>query len=889
MKVYELGQLRERDVRAAVAQLFSDSSQQNKFMEYVREHEAQPLASRPVTLNMLLNVFRQQAELPKQQVQLYRKGLLSSIEEANETRRSNRQTWRLDTRSKLMVAARVAACTVFSNSVEIWTGHQSQVPTARALVLSEIAGGYESTLGSSFSVSEADLRETLLTSLFVPHRPELIGWSHQTFAEFLAAYYLVEHGLTAEEALSFFQGSDDTRGQIPPQLTEVAAWLASMQPDFFRALIRAEPAILLRSDVAAAAPEDREALVGALLERIDNEELHDFEHGFRFRYDRLNHPQLGAQLRPYISAKSKNPIVRRVAIDIAEANKLIELAELLADVALDVSDDLHIRSQAAHAIARFPDISTKDRLKQLVQNDLPEDVNDDLKGYALQSLWPGRLSVRELLAALTLPKNNSYFGGYAFFLFELQLPQLSKADAISALEWCADILRRDQQPTSFDRVVPRFLAQVFEASNSAAARECFAEFLLDATRDGAYWSYSDDFRKALSDAVLADGHEHRRRQLIVTILNRAATGNERDWSALLGGPHPLVAKHDLEWLVQLLGSELQGEVERQLVDLIVSQTFEHKLDDISFVWDAAVGSPELSEALERAYSVDLSSAMAKWQRDDFERRKKRAAEEQEEPSDNVARIERELAKIEANGSFDWWRLNLLLFVRSNGQLDPASEHQSDITEFHGWALLDDFQRRRLVSCAERYLKENFVRSAPWIGTPTFHRPAAAGYRAFRLLFCQDRSRYLQLDKRVWRKWASSIIGVDFIEDENDREIRESIVRRCYELAPLQVLCVAQRMLSKPKSEHDVRGLLRWFSSVPNSDLNDLLWRVLGKSEEREPRARAIIEFLVEQGYAPAVDLTISLLVRLNLRSPSKLRGRTSSVQPLLPSSDMIRS
>lgn len=860
VKVYELGHLREKDVKLAVAQLFPSASKHDRFLAYVREHEAQPLASRPITLNMLLNVFRQEAILPKQQVQLYRKGLLASIEEANETRRLDRQTWRLDTRSKLMVAARIAACTIFSNSPEIWTGHQSQVPPARATVLSEIAGGYEPTLGSSFLVGEAELREALLTSLFVPHRSELFGWAHQTFAEFLTAYYLVEHGLTAEEVLDFLRGPDNAEGQIPPQLTEVAAWLASMQPDFFRTLIRTEPAILLRSDVSAAAPEDRAALVAALLQRIDDEELHDFERDFRFRYDRLNHPRLGEQLSPYISLKTKNPVVRRVAIDVAEANKLVALDELLCDVTLDITDNIHIRSQAGHAVASLPDTNAKSRLKTLVQNDQLDDIYDDLKGYALRSLWPDRLSVSELLTALTPPKNNSYFGGYAFFLHDLQLPQLSVTDAVSALQWCADVSRRDHKNTAFDRVVPRFLARVFEASNSALVREPFADFLQGLVRDGAYWSYSDEFHKSLSDTVLTDSHEGLRRELILSILGRATTGNERDYVVLLGGSHPLVAGHDLGWLVELLGSELSSEIKRQLVTVIVNQTFSQKLDDISFVWDAAANSTELSGALERAYSSDLSSATAKWQRDDLERKKKQATEGREEPIDAVARIERDLAKIEANGSFEWWRLNLLLFARPDGRLDPLSEFQSDITKSHGWALLSENQRSRVVSSAQRYLTENFVRSAPWLGTQTFHRPAAAGYRAFRLLLSEDQVRLSQLDSRVWRKWATSIIGVNFNEEDlHDREIRERIIRRCYELAPAQVLRIVQRLISTAKSEFDVRNVLRSFSSTAYESLNNLLWRALDQSAERGTRAKAIIQFLIQQNYAPAVELTISLL------------------------------
>src|SRR5262249_19740768 len=105
VRTYELERLRETDVARAATQLFSIDLKQ-RFLDSVRQHEAEPLASRPITLNMLLSVFQVEAELPRQQIQLYRKGLLASIEEANATRRSNRQTWHLDLRSKLMVAAR---------------------------------------------------------------------------------------------------------------------------------------------------------------------------------------------------------------------------------------------------------------------------------------------------------------------------------------------------------------------------------------------------------------------------------------------------------------------------------------------------------------------------------------------------------------------------------------------------------------------------------------------------------------------------------------------------------------------------------------------------------------------------------------------------------------
>ena len=205
-----------------------------------------PLAARPITLKMLLNIFQHQPKLPNRQVELYRRALLASIEEANATRRARRQIGTLDNQSKLIVTARVAAATLFSNSAEIRIGLQSDLIPARSMILSEIAGGYEPAVGNAFSVGEIELRKSLRTSLFIPIGDERVVWAHQTFPEFLAAYYLIEHGLTADEILSLLRGSEGI--QIPGQLREVAAWAASMRSDVFERLVTVEPDILLRSD-----------------------------------------------------------------------------------------------------------------------------------------------------------------------------------------------------------------------------------------------------------------------------------------------------------------------------------------------------------------------------------------------------------------------------------------------------------------------------------------------------------------------------------------------------------------------------------------------------------------------------------------------------------------
>jgi len=58
---------------------------------------------------------------------------------------------------------------------------------------------------------------------------------------------------------------DETERRLVPQLREIAAWLAAMRPDVFREIIKIEPEVLLRSDLAAVGEKDRATFVETIL------------------------------------------------------------------------------------------------------------------------------------------------------------------------------------------------------------------------------------------------------------------------------------------------------------------------------------------------------------------------------------------------------------------------------------------------------------------------------------------------------------------------------------------------------------------------------------------------------------------------------------------------
>jgi predicted NACHT family NTPase len=114
--IYELAPLRRRDVSEAAA---ANDLDPDIFLRAVDEAEAVPLVIKPVTLELLLESYRHEGELPATQTELYLDGCRWLFEERNKGRIDARCTGELTADQRLAVAARIAAITVFSNKYAV--------------------------------------------------------------------------------------------------------------------------------------------------------------------------------------------------------------------------------------------------------------------------------------------------------------------------------------------------------------------------------------------------------------------------------------------------------------------------------------------------------------------------------------------------------------------------------------------------------------------------------------------------------------------------------------------------------------------------------------------------------------------------------------------------
>ena len=797
VEVYELAPLRKVDVVEAAK---ANGLAPGEFVGEIDRMEVVPLAIKPVTLDFLLNTYRRNGRLPSTQAELYLQGCQLLCEETSESRRDARLTGAFSAEQRMAVAARIAAVTVFANRYAVWTGlDRGDIPVEDTIVR-ELCGGNESVNGDQFQVSETAVRETLATGLFSSRGPNRMGWAHQTYAEFLAARYLVQCQMTVAQMMTLIVHPGDPEGRLVPQLHETAAWLAGMVPDVFRKIMRAEPEVLLRSDVATTDVKDRAALTEALLRLCDKEKLLERDLVIHGRYRKLAHQDLAEQLRPYICDHTKGVMVRRVATDIAEACELETLQDDLVDVALDISQALPVRVNAAYAICRIGDDETKAKLKPLAIGEAGDDPDDELKGCGLRAVWPTHMTVEELFAVLASPKRKSFFGAYRLFLSPNLAQHLRLVDLPVALKWVEEQQPRRMLSHPFEELVDAIMLQAWEDLESPAVLEAFAKAALSRLR------YHDEIVGGHLDPPFGSvlSYDDEKRHRVLEAMVPMLSDPEADPLWLVYSRTPLVTSEDVPWMIERFQAEESDETQLIWAQLI-GRAFDYREPgQLDAVFLASENSPVLADTFAWLLKpVELNSPAAQRMKESYLKRQELQERRDSRPllePPLAERISALLDECESGNSAAWWRLNVMMMFRPDGTR-YGDELESDLTLLPGWQAADVATRVRTVKAAKRYVLEQGPETHEWLGTNTVYRPAFAGYRALRLLLREAPGFVLTIPADVWKRWAPIILAYPTSSGTGDEGSHHTLVKIAYQYAPDEIIAALMLVIDRENRKY----------------------------------------------------------------------------------------
>jgi hypothetical protein len=837
--IYELPPLKIEEVSNIVK---GENINADTFLKEIEEIGCQPLAGRPVTLGMLISMYKQNLKLSIDKVALYHQGILALCEESSLDRRYVGNTGNADVKTRFELASELAAATILSNNSLVWDGTYAITPPTNSVKVDQITIGKQ---GAALKEYLNFIRETLKTPIFLPIGLDTFAWAHQTFAEYLAAYYLVTHTSTLKEVKDFLLSNITDNNFVVPQLREVAGWVSLLKNEFFEYLVETEPELLLSSDVALIRNEDKKKLTEALLESLNQEKLFD-NHEWQSKYKNLNHPELPEQLKETIHDKSKSIFARRSAFKIASACNLQELSFDLKDVIFDYSENFNIRKSALNSLLDINPNIFIDDLKALINIDPELDPDDEIKGQLLTYLWPNHLDPEKLFNTLSLPQNRSLIGHYTFFLYSLKFESLDEKGAIDGIKWLYSANKYNDE-FHFNEIINSLLIVIWKHVDNKKVLSELSKLIIHHINSGSLLNFNNsDFIKVYKNALPL-----KRKSLFQEIINNIPD----DWDNtfhLTYSPWQIVFKEDIPWLIEIFlnkKDDSNNDIYQELIFRLISLEDKESWEKL---FKASENDPDLALTIEKNTTEYLQDVHVKWKSENYSRDKVDREQKQKAiPLIEVAQLS--IEKTEADISY-WWKLNLNFLETSNDSA-YVQEHSGSL-DLGIWKSLTELNKQKVISLAKQYLYNFEIESIRYLEPNTFSRPAAAGYRAFRLLYSHDAETYKKIPKRIWQKWVLALLTFSSDGSETELNFQSEILKDAYLIIKNEFL----RGLSKvSKDKLNLNESLKLCEKWLDEELLDTFWNIFQDRKDKEPNEHHIWSFFYDNNYSPAISEAIKKL------------------------------
>ncbi|WP_367356523.1 NACHT domain-containing NTPase [Mesotoga sp.] len=441
--IYELTVLSLEDVRSLLNEWDVD---EKGFLEAAKASDLWSFLTRPLTLVMLVEQYR------RNNMEAFKKGRMGLFEaccrklcEIPEEGASAER--------RMAIASRIAFFTEFSGRGIIVDESENALRNNMVSV-SQLAGICETKRGDVFIATEAQIKEVLKTALFsVSHEGTI--WSHRSYAEFLAASFIVSRNLSEMQLRSLIMHNYRPEDLVP-QLKETIAWIATERDEIFDYLLEISPLTLLSSDLSVTEDRKKKILVTKLLELYDkeiyNERITDLSGNLRYA-------GIENDLLDYIKNKEKNIPSRVLALRIAESCRTDAIEDEIMNVLLDEKEHISVRKYAASFFICSPNKDQKTKLLPFVLEDIPTDKDDEIKGLCMYALWPEHISVSKLLSSITPKKDNRLIGAYDAFIETVLFEKIDRSSSIEALDWYVKHFSDDSYP---NYLLPKLLSKVTE-------------------------------------------------------------------------------------------------------------------------------------------------------------------------------------------------------------------------------------------------------------------------------------------------------------------------------------------------------------------------------------------------------------------------------------------
>lgn len=846
--VRALAPLTRRDVLQAAGQEGLDP---NPFLQEVERVAAGPFASRPVTLKMLLSIYRADGRLPSRKIEIYQRGCEELCADPSRHREEIDEAGQLGIAKRFIIASHMAAMMVLTNRPVVRLGARpGEAESPEEIRLSNLERLPDNDVTA---ITAAEIKEVVQHSaLFHGAGANRHVWAHRTYAEFLAATQLVRSGSRPERILQWVQHPGSRSGKLIPQLQETAAWLAALKPPVFDLLAGTDPEALLRSDVAAASNLQKETLFQKLAENLQNGEITLDSRIDNSGFAALNWPGLPACLKTILEDRVQTNRLRVWAAQMATlCNCNGQLHDGFVAIVQNPSEKTDLRVASAKALGAFGMPKAAQELRQVLAGNAPHWLMAEI----IAVLLPDAITPDELFRIMEDAAKENQLLHYTL-LWRDRLNEVLHGDGLlAALRW---LVR--SQPYRSKRtfgIKERFEGIIFSAAwKEIHDPKILREFVHTVVALVPKWPLGmpalDNFNREYSLYP-------RRRHIFLTSLAKPTASDERLRFDLGIRAWQLAEPEDTSWLIeQTRKSTDPGERAffaqwtRKVADLTDESVYH-------LVWEASRQFVELAEAFHLTLGpIALNGDTAKWMREGHEmeaRNKPPAADEQPPAKKSVSptqALDEWLTASEAGVAGAWWSINkFLLFPMGTDGFVDDSEFDGDLTYFPAWNATTETERRRILNAAALFLERAYPATNQWFSLPATQvdlRPIAI-YRAFCLL--HKAAALPHLSPARWGIWAPAVLSALALMSDSPDE--DDILPLLLEKAPKATINATKKLLEERLKRGESPEFLRAFGSRLPPTLAAYCWNRFRSLQKRPARDRQeILRALLRLDFAPAL-------------------------------------
>jgi len=850
--IFELCPLRHRDAVQAAEMSGVDG---HNFIAAVYQKKVVGLASLPTTLFFLLDEFCTSGIFSGTHRELYERGCRRLARENDlrriELLRALRNSSRISTQDEIYEAGcRLATLLLLCGKSAIHIGLVADATAESDLHLSEAVDDSGVDVPH---LTEDVFYDAVCSALFTSRGQHRFGFTHQTFAECLAAQFLSGLPLVQIRKLLCIRDTGDEH--VVPQLAETAAWVAGIRDDFFDYLCRVEPEALIRSDVSKVQDRRKEVLVAAILEKAKRADLFDERNFTRF-FSSLKHPKIASQLRPYLCNKSLNVVVRRMAFSIVAECEITELCDELLRMVRDTSEDQIFRDLSAQTLGKLIPADRLAELMPLARGEIIPDPQDTIRGSAIGRLVPEFWSVSQAVPYLQTPQSNHFFGSYRSLL-KYHLPRFLTVDDLPVL-----LERFVQETHCFDRT------NVFEELAEAAfvkALENLSKPNIRRLAVQVWMTKATNFHPLPrgNDAAVGElfqKRENLRREFVAAIIDDPQIAiNDLNH---LRGSASLILESDLEWAL----NQITQSIPERLAAWSSVVLFLCRPETACKCWDLLLQRideiPELASRFSwlRAYDLnepDAQKAKAEWL---THKQQEMRLNENREPGPNIEEfLENDFAEIKAGKSARWIDVCAHLSLEKD-QLYFSYPLDHDLTAYPGWRNADAKRQNLIRAAAKNFLLIHSDGYAEIGNRSNFSDP---GYIAIWLLRDQIRNDS-ELKSAVATKWIDALTGHFNGGSENYQETAAI----AYELNPDATLRGFIRELKNDDEQHGQILALSGFRKCWDINFTNAALNLIRNGNLRAGSIESIFQFIGPIAPAEAAACAQLLLDSASLANPA---------------------